>query len=277
MDKKLREEIESESPDTAENREKKTTVSLDGTAITASGKLTKSNFFRFLNHSLDDYSDIQMTPDEARRVHSHLQKLSTGATAMVPMFCGGDRCPTKDRCPLYAINKAPVGRQCLIEAQLITEWTIRYMEEYDIDPNNFTEVTMINELADLQILEMRINTNLSKPENAALIINQSVGIDRDGDPIIQQVVSPLMDLKERIAGRRSKIIKLMVGDRQEKYKKEAALKVRIDDDPSSQMSTMRSKLESLKRELDKYEVPSSPLKKETMSPEDLMASIDDEE
>lgn len=274
MDKKIREIIEAESPDTAENREKKEMVSLDGTAITASGKLTKSNFFRFLNHSLDDYSDIQMTPDEARRIHSHLQKLSTGATAMVPMHCGGDRCPTKDRCPLYAIKKHPLGKICLIENQLLTEWIMRYIEEYDVDPNNFTEITMVNELADLQILEMRINTNLSKPENSALIINQSVGVDRDGDPIFQQVISPLMELKERISSRRTRIVKLMVGDRQEKYKKESALKVRLDNDPSSQMSAMRSKLDSLKRELDNY---SAPEKKAALSPEDLISSFNEKE
>ena len=112
-----------------------------------------------------------------------------------------------------------------------------------------TEVAYVNELAELQILEYRINMNLSKPENAELIIDQTIGVDRDGDAILQKSLSPFMEAKEKIANRRSKIIKLMVGDRQEKYKKEAALKVRLEDDPSSKMSEMRTKLESLTREL----------------------------
>ena len=61
---------------------------------------------------------------------------------------------------------------------------------------------------------------------------------------------PSHDLNKDIANRRSKIIKLMVGDRQEKYKKEAALKVKLDSDPSSMQANMRATLEGLKRELD---------------------------
>lgn len=252
MDPKKRNEIEAESPFTEENREKKALVSLGGTAVTESGKLTKSNYFRFLNHNLDNYDEIMMTPEEAQKIHAHLRKLSTGSSAMIPMYCGGSVCPFASRCPLQQMNKAPIGKQCLIEVQLMKEWIMRYFEEYDVDPNNFTEVGYINELADLQVLEMRINMNLALPENASLVIDQSMGVDRDGDPILQKSLSPFMELKEKIANRRSKIIKLMVGDRQEKYKKEAALKVRLDADPSSQMAAMRQKLESLKRELDTF-------------------------
>ena len=127
------------------------------------------------------------------------------------------------------------------------------------------------------VLEMRINMNLAKAENATGIIDQVMGVDREGDPIIQKQISPFLEMKERIGNRRSKIIKLMVGDRQEKYKKEAALKIRIDSDPSNQMSALRGKLESLKRELDNVskEIPpqgeaKSP-KLNILSPEDLIA------
>ena len=69
----------------------------------------------------------------------------------------------------------------------------------------------------------------------------------------------------------------MVGDRQEKYKKEAALKVRLDDDPSSQMALMRSRLENLQRELNTASIPKQleeTSKKVIMTPEDLIASED---
>ena len=66
-------------------------VTLSGTTISES-KLTKSNYFRFLQHNLDDYGNIQLSPQEAERVHRHLQKLSTGSTAMVPMWCKGPAC-----------------------------------------------------------------------------------------------------------------------------------------------------------------------------------------
>ena len=65
--------------------------------------------------------------------------------------------------------------------------------------------------------------------------------------------NPFMELKDRLQSRRSKIVKLMVGDRQEKYKMEAALKVKIDQDPSSKMSAMRAKLDNLSREMDAFQ------------------------
>lgn len=234
-----------------ENRVEKGLVTLKGAAVTTDGQLTRSNYFNFIRHDLDDYSDISMTPKQARKISQHLQKLSTGATAMVPMYCGGaSLCPFADRCPYVAENIAPVGKQCALEVQLVKEYIMRIMEEYDVDPTNFTEIGFINELAEIEILLMRLNMSLSRPENAELIIDQTTGIGPDGTPVIQKQVSPFMDQKEKLYNRRARIIKLMVGDRQEKYKKQAALKTSDNEDPSSKMSQMRSRLDSLSRALD---------------------------
>jgi hypothetical protein len=175
-------------------------------------------------------------------------------------------CPFADRCPLQQIKKAPIGRQCLIEVNLMKEWIIRYIEEYDIDPNNFTEVAYVNELAEIEVLLMRLNMNIAKVHNAELVIDQQVGATNQGEPILQKAISPFIELKDRLQGRRSRIIKLMVGDRQEKYKKEAALKVKLDADPSSKMSQMRTKIENLTRQLNSM----STAQLSTLSPEDLI-------
>lgn len=262
-----RERIESQSTSSAEARESKELVSFGGMARTESGQLTRSNYFRFLKHDLDNYSDITFTPEEARRVHTHLLKLSTGSTAMAPMYCGGDICPFKERCVFWKMGKAPVGRQCLVEVELMKQWVMDYMTEFDVDPNNFTEVAYVNELAELMILEMRINMNLAKAENAELVTEQTIGVDREGDPIVQKQISPYMEMKDRISSRRSKIVKLMVGDRQEKYKKEAALKVKLDSDPSSKQAAMRTKLESLTRSLNDMETQ---VRNAGLSPEDII-------
>ncbi|MHA2380484.1 MAG: hypothetical protein ACXADS_14510 [Candidatus Thorarchaeota archaeon] len=267
-----------ESPFTAENRVKKEMITLGGMARTEEGKITRTDFFRFIGHNLDDYDEIELSPTEARRIHTHLQKLSTGSTAMVPMYCGGPQCPFALRCPLQQIDKAPIGKQCLIEVQLMKDWIIRYFDEYDVDPNNFTEIAYINELAEIEILLMRLNMNIAKVENAELVIDQVAGFTNDGTPIVQKMLSPFMELKDRLQSRRSKVIKLMVGDRQEKYKKEAALKVKLDQDPSSKMATMRGKLENLQRQLDQFSstpVEGSPApKKEGTSPQDLIDAED---
>jgi hypothetical protein len=135
-----------DSPFTAENREPKAMVSLNGTAITQGGKITKSNYFRFLQHDLDRYDDIKLSPEQAKKIHSHLQKLSTGSAAMTPMYCGGFQCPFQSRCPLVQTKheedpekrgdpihgKAPLGRQCHKSGDLI--WTTTgYIKIEDLD------------------------------------------------------------------------------------------------------------------------------------------------
>jgi hypothetical protein len=275
LDPKKREELEAESRFTTENREKKQLVTLGGIAITESGKMVKSGYFRHLQHNLDDYENITFTPEEAQKINLHLMKLSTGSSAMTPMYCAGPKCPFADRCPLQQVNKAPLGKQCIIEVQLIRDWIMKYFEEFDVDPNNFTEVGYVSELADLMVQEMRLNMLLAKPENSTMLMDQVVGVDSEGDPIVQKQISPYMEIKEKISNRRTKIIKLMVGDRQEKYKKEAALKVRLDSDPSSQMAAMRQKLENLRRELDQVAQQAVQEEKEkALTPDDVLASDD---
>lgn len=270
MDPKKRAEMEAESRFEVENRPAKTLVSLGGFAVTQAGKMVRSDFFRFLGHNLDDYEHITFTPEEARKIAMHMSKMTTGISSMTPMMCAGPRCPVASKCPLQQIGKAPLAKQCVIEVELIRDSIVKLFEEFDIDPNNFTEVTYVNELADLQIREMRINMFLSSPENATMLLDQVVGVDSEGDPIVQKQIHPYMEMKEQISNRRSKIVKLMVGDRQEKYKMEAALKVRLDSDPSSQMAAMRSKLENLKRELDSVSTSEQTEKVNIFSPEDLI-------
>ncbi len=267
----------------AKNREKKVEVTVGGTAFTESGTLSRSNYFRWIGHNLDEYDQIKMSPEQARKVDNHLRKLSTGSQALIPLFCGGPACPFAFQCPLQKMDKAPIAKQCLLEVQLLKEFIFRYFNEFDVDPNNFTEVGYVNELAEILILEMRLNMSLAKPENAELVIDQVANIASDGTPIIQKQLSPYMEQKEKLATRRTRIVKLMVGDRQEKYKKEAALKVKLDTDPSSRMARMRSQLEKLQRrlnslstELTKGRIPGDEKQDAGfLSPEDIIASLEE--
>lgn len=80
-------QVEEESRFTAKNRPKKTEYSMDGTAITVDGKLTKTRYFEFLEVPLDDYSDLKFSPGEIARIRSHIMNMRTGLQAMAPMFC----------------------------------------------------------------------------------------------------------------------------------------------------------------------------------------------
>lgn len=227
-----------------------TSIRLSGTAINNAGQMTQHKYFDFLGIDLDDYSDIEFTPEEAKKIRGHLSKMSTGSTAMVPMICA-PTCPFKENCIFWKMNKAPFGRQCLIEVNLMREWIMAYFTDYKVDPNNFTEVTMINELAEIEVYQWRLNQTLARAENAELVNDSLVNMTAQGTPIYEKKISPYITAKETLLARKARLIKLMVGDRQEKYKKEAALKQKDDGDPSSTMADIRAKLEKLQRETTK--------------------------
>lgn len=256
-------------------------VTLKGLARTEGGKVSQSHYFDFLRLNLDDYSDVQYTPDEANRISTHLRKLSTGSSAMVPMYCSGPMCPFASTCEFQKMNKAPIGKQCIIEVTLMKEWIIGYIEEYGIDPSNLTELGYANELAEIEIYMRRLKMGLAKPDNLEIVVEQTVGIGNDGTPITQKAISPFMEEIEILQNRRSRVIKLMVGDRQEQYKKEAALKVKLTKDPSSKMAEIRSKLENLTRQMDELSKAPSELtgkKKEVndalvVTPQDLIDAL----
>lgn len=260
-------------------------IRLSGTAITEAGKLTKHKYFEFLNMDIDDYTDLSFTEAEAIKIRGHLGKMSTGHTSMVPMICS-EKCPFKAGCMFYKMGKAPFLRQCLIEVNLMREWTTAYFEQYEVDPNNFTEVSMINELAEIEIYLWRLSQSLAKPENAELVHDNVVGISPEGVVLTNKQLSALLEAKERLYNRKSKIVKLMVGDRQEKYKREAALKQRELDDPSSSMADLRARLERLNRDATKMSIQLAeksgqiidaivePVKPTEISAEDLIGSGD---
>lgn len=229
-------------------------------------EVSRNRYFDYISHDIDSYANVAFSQEEAANIAKYLRKVSTGSASLIPMTCS-DSCFARFRCPLFQIAKHPVGKQCLIESQLLKEWVIRYMEEYNVDPMNFTEVGYCNELSEIEVLQLRLNIALARPENAELIIEQSMGVDRSGNTITQKQISPYLEQKQTLTRRKSQIIKLMVGDRQEKYKREAALKQKPDTDTSSQMSAIKQQLQQLQNKLrDNNKV----LEAEVLSPEELM-------
>jgi hypothetical protein len=240
------EQQENETFYSKEGRKRKTHYGLCCLAINEDGKVTESKMFYFLGLDPEEYGDILFTAEEARKIHYRLQGVKWGgAAAKVPLYCGGKKiCPFAEECPFVEIDKVPVGRKCPIEMELIAYWIARYMNEFEVDPENYSEVSMITELAELDIYDLRASMILSRPECAEMTKDVVVGVDGEGKPIVNKEVHKAWELKERVKKRKKKILESLVGTRKEKYKRDAALKKRSDKDPSTQAAELRRKLEN---------------------------------
>lgn len=242
---------------------------------------TKEGLLHVLDNSFNDYSEIDLTEEEAGKLSKTLKRLSTGASSFILLNCKGNRCPFATRCPLVQMGKsetrphgkAPVNQDCILEASLLRDSITSYMNEYQVDPSNYTEINIVTELAEIEVSLWRINMQLGETENALFVIDQTVAIDPGtGQAITQQQVSPLFEQKQKLSTRKSKLHKLMVGDRQEKYKKEAALKQKPDADASSQMSEIKQSLQKLQHKL--KTTNSDVIDAQVVSPEDFITSGD---
>ena len=229
-------------------RARKTHFSLCGLAINEDGNVTESKMFDFLQLDLEEYGHILLTAEEARKVHYRLQGVKWGgAAAKVPLYCGGEKiCPFAQECPFVEIAKVPVGRKCSIEVELMAFWTARYMSEFEVDPEHYSEVGMITELVELDIYDLRASMILARPECADMTKEVVVGVDGEGNPIINKEVHKAWELKERVKKRKQKILESLVGTRKEKYKRDVALKRRSEIDPSTQAIELKRKLEKVR-------------------------------
>jgi hypothetical protein len=262
-----KQEVQDENTRNVDYYKKKEFFSLCGIAITAEGQLIKSEMFKFLQLDPEEYGDIVLTAEDARRVHGRLIGVKWGgAAAKVPLYCGGEEiCPFKDDCPFVEIGKVPVARKCPIEVELIAYWTAKYMDEFDVEPDNQSEVSMITELAELDIYDYRCSMILSQPGNAELTQQIVVGVDAEGRPISNEDIHKAFELKERVKKRKDKILEALVGTRKEKYKRDAALKKRSEDDPSTQAAELKRKLDEAR---DKAAAAAKPVSEEINDVED---------
>ena len=258
-------------------------IKLDGTVESPDGTTEKTNLFAALEIMPGDYSHIEFTPEQANHFARRIRYLSTGSSAAIPLACGGEKvCPFSFQCPLVELEKQreegdphvlPVGKACLVELNLLRQWTVLYLQEYEVEQDNFTEFTYIRDLAEIELMLWRLNQNLSKPEHAELVTDTVVGVDREGNPLTRKEESAFFNAKERLLARKSKIVKLMVGDRQEQYKKAAALKLRETGDISSNTAELQRavalQLESLRKQ-QKELGKANPIEVET--PDDIIGS-----
>lgn len=217
-------------------------ISLSGEAL-INGKMEQTDFFNFLKMDLDDYSDIKLTPEQAQTFKNSVIRVSYGTSAAIPLYCYGKTCLNKT-CPFHEFGTYPLGKRCLYEVRMISFLTQSYMEDLNVEPDNRTEMVLINELVTCDIIDFRANLGLSggSDQEAGSLLKTTI---TETDKATSETVNlhPLLEAKTRATNTRDKILNSFAATRREKYKKAAALKVSEDNDASTFMADMLKKFE----------------------------------
>jgi hypothetical protein len=210
-----------------------------------------------------DKNPIQYTNEEMLRIRALMTKYVTGPGAFLAMEClGQEECFYRKTCP-FPITKVPIGQPCPAEISFYSEFFLRYMERFDVNPINAAEVAYCNELAEIEILLMRTNKSLAMKENVDLILETTQNLK--GQIVTVYEITPYLEAKLKLSARRERLIKLMVGDPQEIYKKQAALKQKDKGDTSITDSKKRAKI--IEKQIKQVELP-----KDVLTPDDLLNS-----
>lgn len=100
--------------------------------------------------------------------------------------------------------------------------TKRYLDEFSVDPDSFSEVTTMTQLAATHIMELRGFMSIGSDETGSgpdgLITNVVGYADDDGEPITQVQEHPGYNIIERAWKWRAKLLESLGATRREKMK-----------------------------------------------------------
>lgn len=238
-------------------------VHFDGTAITERGNVVKHSWFKDMDISSSAYSDIVLTAEEARALRTAHQRMRTGASVQSVMTCwGASVCPRARDCIYVKLQNeiddrgeqrrvVPLTKKCPIEQDILMHSIEKLALEFNVggEEDEFTDQRLILELAEIEVMESRINSQIATDPNLQGFTEEklvSTVTNKEGDVIDHYVkdVADLMKIKEKLWARKDRIRKELVATRREKRLVSAREGEAIED-TSVRMAKTLTKLSQL--------------------------------
>lgn len=108
----------------------------------------------------------KLPEEKKQRIAKGLRRANTGIFAVAPIICRGpDKCPFIRHCPIPEVidgevdygplQDYPISEPCILEATFIKQKTIEYLNFLEVDSNNPIELSIVNELALIDLYKNR--------------------------------------------------------------------------------------------------------------------------
>lgn len=238
----LKTEVQMDEPHQAQDFATAITVLDQKSTALVDDKFYRGELFPMIANYLP--AGMELSESDKVLIVKGVQRKLTGLTASMPVKCYGDRCPFRQSCPLHQIGKAPEGESCPIEAMVLDLYTKRYLDEFGVESDNFSEVTTMTMLAATHIMEMRGFMAIGKDEDGGSpdgIIKNVVGYTADEDPITQYQEHPGYAIIERAWKWRVKLLESLGATRKDKQGVDTAFKGEFS--VSGSAASIKSKIE----------------------------------
>jgi hypothetical protein len=182
----------------------------------------------------DGYLDyFNSLPAEKRvKITNSVNRTQTGLQSVAPVMCmGPERCPFIEKCPIpdrttngnldYGPkSNYPIGRECVLEKFFMQQKIIEYLKHLNVDPNNPVEMSIVNELALIDLYKNRALMIMSGGDRS----NQGrdfmridiIGFNENGEKAEQASLHPAVDMIDRLERRREKWLDKLMETRKSK-------------------------------------------------------------
>lgn len=186
--------------------------------------------------------------EEIRVAAMRMSSILWGNVVALPQVCPNlQKCVHKHICPFE--SNPPEGKACPMEQAYIMDKMSKLKKQFDIDGLAETDFLLLNKLVELDLYDLRINSMMAHGETQRPLYPRVALVSQDGVPIYQDEVNPLFEIKEKIGREKMKLMGILVGTPQERYKKQAALKEASSDRLSALSERLNSLIEKAEREL----------------------------
>jgi hypothetical protein len=207
---------------------------------------------------LDDYSGVEISPAARGRLERTILAGRLGGVYLSPMICrGGNQCPFVERCPIGVEDglggNFPVGKQCIVEVNLINNRFVEYIEELDIEgeiERSPTLRSLVSKLVELDIEDYRLSLTLSglaHDSDGTLLLKQVTMVNNVGDEVETLAEHPAWRMKERIQKQRMEILDAIVATPKRKAMVTALTKGALTENAVSRTFDLLEKVSRIER------------------------------
>lgn len=199
------------------------------------------DFFNSLSNSTNEYSKYLSRLDSKKltRIKQSVANIKSGVHASAPLICiGPEKCPFIKRCPipdqdssgkliLGELSDYPMGRECVMEKFFVEQKIVDYLKYLDVDPTNPVEMSLVNELALIDLYKNRCLMVLSegdkKGDGRDFMMTDVTGFNENGDRAETTKLHPVVEMIDKLERRREKWLEKLMETR--KAKSDFMLKV----------------------------------------------------
>jgi len=225
----------------------------------------------FNNISLSEESNkklfVKYNNKQVEKFKKTLNRYKYGLNASAPIICmGPEKCPFFHACPIGngikvdpVINKKvpiydslqdfPIGEMCSLELNFMEDRLKSYLNEFDVDPINASELALVNDLSLVDLYKNRCVLYLSAGDlqNEGIdFFKSEEAYDLQGNLINRKYQEhPILNVMEKLEKRRHRILEELIATRKSKMNIMVKIKESQEDSRMlTEIETIRKALES---------------------------------